>query len=77
MKRQPRLVKVSETLWLSGCGKYAIEKQVVALGYQFAAFYFDGVGWGPACKPAESLVEARERIEYHRWHRPMVRDRVA
>lgn len=70
----PRFVKVSETLQLSGCGRYAVEKQLMGMGYQFVAYYFDGVGWGPAFdKPADSMAEVRDQIEYHRFHRPLER----
>ena len=73
-KRPPRFVKVSETLQLSGCGRYAVEKQVTFGGYQFAVFYYDGVGWAPAFdKPADSMAEVRARIEHHRFHRPLQR----
>jgi len=61
-------------MWLSGCGRYAISR----LLDQFQAFYFDGVGWGPVFeRMADSLIEAKSRVEYHRFRRPLDRKAIA
>lgn len=68
MTKHARWIKATESLVLSGCGRYAL---CLDMGL-WSAFYFDSVGWGPIFeKPAQSLREAKQRIEFHRFHRPL------